>query len=306
MESNTNTQEIDEVFKIIPFAKDYSVSNYGNVISYKHNKPHIMKPLKGNGYLSVELCFGDGTTKKIGIHRLVAIMFIPNKDNKEEVNHIDGNPFNNRVENLEWVSRKENMEHCWNILHCEDTKKVHQYSINGEYLATYRSARIASEMTGTHRHNIVACCTKNVNTANNYIWSYEKHELITPYVNPKHRPCVVFDKYGNFIGKFKTAKQAAVQFGLNPTVVSRCCNMKGSSGLYKGYVFKYSDTDDFQIFISQINTAIERKTLHNIHIKTYKSCIEASTETNIPFVYILRNCNGETSQCFGSIYKFYN
>ena len=45
------------------------------------------------------------------LHRVIAITFIPNPNNLEEVNHIDGNPYNNRVENLEWMTREDNMRH---------------------------------------------------------------------------------------------------------------------------------------------------------------------------------------------------
>ena len=92
----------------------YQVSNWGRVKSLaridENNHPvkeRIMKPSKSFGYLYVSLS-KHGKYKRIRIHRLVAIAFIPNPDNKEEVGHKDETRTNNHVDNLEWVSKKEN------------------------------------------------------------------------------------------------------------------------------------------------------------------------------------------------------
>lgn len=61
-------------------------------------------------YLHVTL-YKNNERRKMDVHRLVALMLVPNPDNKPEVNHIDGNPFNNNVDNLEWCTRSENEMH---------------------------------------------------------------------------------------------------------------------------------------------------------------------------------------------------
>ena len=91
----------------------YQVSNRGIVKSLNYNhtgKEGIMKPHdNGKGYLRVQLC-KDGKGKWYRINRLVAQAFLPNPNNLPEVNHIDGNPKNNNVNNLEWCDRKTNLE----------------------------------------------------------------------------------------------------------------------------------------------------------------------------------------------------
>ena len=87
----------------------YWVSDDGRV---RNRKGIILKGAKGkSGYLHVVLSKYN-TPKTLDIHRLVAITFVHNKDNKGYVNHKDGNKHNNRVENLEWVSARENTYHA--------------------------------------------------------------------------------------------------------------------------------------------------------------------------------------------------
>ena len=103
----------------------YQVSNLGRIksldrkvkVGIKNNdivlhKGKILKlNQKRNGYLSVDLS-KEGIVKTISVHRLVAIAFIPNVDNKMQVNHINAKKYDNRVENLEWCSYEENKEHA--------------------------------------------------------------------------------------------------------------------------------------------------------------------------------------------------
>jgi hypothetical protein len=110
------------VFKMIEIWKDivgyeglYQVSNFGQVKSLNYNhtgEEKILKPGKNNkGYLFVNLC-KNGKVKHFLIHRLVATMFIENFLNKPYINHIDCNPKNNNVDNLEWVTQQENIQYA--------------------------------------------------------------------------------------------------------------------------------------------------------------------------------------------------
>lgn len=91
----------------------YFVSNLGNVKSLCYSKSRILKPYTHrDGYLLVVFC-NKNKRKTLKIHRLVAMGFIPNLENKLQVNHINGIKTDNRVENLEWCTRLENIRHSW-------------------------------------------------------------------------------------------------------------------------------------------------------------------------------------------------
>lgn len=90
---------------------EYQIDIYGNVWSFKKSKEIILKPQRmKNGYRTIGLK-KNGIGKTFLIHRLVAIAFIDNPENKPEVNHINGNKNDNTVSNLEWVTHSENMTH---------------------------------------------------------------------------------------------------------------------------------------------------------------------------------------------------
>lgn len=101
-----------EEYKEIP-KSHYLVSNYGNIKNQFTD--YVLKQHRGSsGYLQVGFLV-DNKKMSLMVHRLVAKMFIENPMGKKEVNHIDGDKSNNKVENLEWVTPKENMRHAYDI-----------------------------------------------------------------------------------------------------------------------------------------------------------------------------------------------
>lgn len=114
----------------------YEVSTTGRIRSIERTVPHSKSgtrrfpasekmPTDVHGYLYCYL-YKNGKGRRFAVHRLVAEAFIPNPDKKPEVNHLDGNKYNNCVENLEWVTRKENVRHA------ADTGLWVQYDRSGE------------------------------------------------------------------------------------------------------------------------------------------------------------------------------
>jgi len=89
----------------------YGINKKGDVYSAFSGK-HINTDVNNFGYKRVVLC-SNKIKKRFFLHKLVAETFIPNNENKEQVNHKDGNKQNNNVSNLEWVTPSENILHAW-------------------------------------------------------------------------------------------------------------------------------------------------------------------------------------------------
>lgn len=156
----------------------YQVSNLGRVKSLEryrknHNKlQKIEEKIKKTrqdkqGYLLVDL-YKNNKIKTVRVHRLVAKAFIENIDNKETVNHIDGNKHNNRIDNLEWCTFKEQNKHLYlNELKPKESidkaikamNKVNSKKVmclnTGEI---YISASEAGRVKNIHGSSIMACC----------------------------------------------------------------------------------------------------------------------------------------------------
>jgi hypothetical protein len=101
-----------EEWKVVPSYPTYEVSNLGNIrhTSTKKIRKQNVQKSRLNFYKKVTLSL-KGKRKNVRVHRLIAEAFLPNPDNKAVVNHKNRNTFDNRLENLEWSTQKENDQH---------------------------------------------------------------------------------------------------------------------------------------------------------------------------------------------------
>ena len=189
---------MQEVWKDIKgYEGMYQVSNFGRVKSFdrydKHGALWLGKILSNKpqktGYVNVKFSVDGKRSVKL-VHRLVAEAFIPNIENKPEVNHKDGNKSNNKVSNLEWVTSRENTLHGIEkglIKYNKEAlargqkksaelmkRKVRQVSIDGESLREFNSIKEAAETIGRRaaRSSISAVCSHKQKTAYGYKWEY--------------------------------------------------------------------------------------------------------------------------------------
>jgi hypothetical protein len=131
--------EKGEVWKTIQGWEQYEISSFGRVKSFKGRKDRILKSWSfSDGYSQVTLCNRGFNTGK-SIHRLVAEAFIPNPENKPQVNHINGIKTDNRVENLEWVTPEENMIHAYLAGLIKEGSKHYNSKLNDEQVSKMRN-----------------------------------------------------------------------------------------------------------------------------------------------------------------------
>ena len=167
----------EEIWKDVPFDSNYKVSNYGRIFSKRTNK--ILKgELTEKGYIRVALT----EHKRYLVHCIVAKTFIPNPENKPQVNHIDGNKQNNYVDNLEWCTQSENMRHALKTglkimpkgKDVYNARVIYQYDKNNNLIKRWECMSTASQTLKICQGDMARVCKGERKTCGGYIWKYEE------------------------------------------------------------------------------------------------------------------------------------
>lgn len=184
------------MWKIVPVDDNYEASTDGQ-IRERGSHRILAQWYDKDGYLLVKM-----SQRMYRAHRVIAMTFIDNPQNKPVVNHKDFNKSNNHVENLEWVTYSENTLHSFTNHHRDESikewvkkvqplaaeaskTKVAQYDLEGTLIAIYPSQREASEATNTCRSSITRCVRGHRKTAGGYKWAYLLESSTTkPEENP--------------------------------------------------------------------------------------------------------------------------
>lgn len=159
----------------------YQVSSLGRIWSVRKQR-YMYLSKKPTGYLEVTLTAKNGKRKYERVHRLVALAFIDNPNNCPVVNHLNGIKDDNRVENLEWATVKDNTKHAYdnnlgnfkgNL--AEITEKAKQsntnyYEVwkNGELVGVYRGLSETAAAAGCHEKTVKNCLKENRNSRSGY------------------------------------------------------------------------------------------------------------------------------------------
>ena len=241
----------------------YEISNFGRVKSlprYVNNhtgqllvKEKIIKQQKNHkGYATVTL--GNkksGNKKTMFVHRLLAKAFIPNPNNLPQINHIDGDKLNNKINNLEWCDNSYNQIHAYqNGLnwHHEGSgrkkKPVYQIDITTkEIVNEFESATEAAKQIGSKQPDISACCRKERGhrVVKGYIWRYkeeynEEEEKSDDYIYNK---TVIQIKNSEIIAEYNSPIEASKVTGINSSSITMCCNHRKNYKTAGGYKWEY-------------------------------------------------------------------
>lgn len=177
---------------IIGYENHYQVNELGQIRTLKDSPTckagTVLKSQTNhkNGYV-YQMLYKDGKQKLFRLHRLVAIAFLPNPYNYKQINHINGDKTDNRVENLEWCSQEQNMLHAYKTglekpsekqkkaireINKLKSKPVIQLK-NKEEIATYCSISEASRVTGVSIACISRCCNGRRKSSQGFEWRFQ-------------------------------------------------------------------------------------------------------------------------------------
>lgn len=221
---------MEEIWKKIPVEYgNYEISNLGRL---RHgNTKHICKlSLNAYGYYCRSNHLPHKKRINIYVHRLVAMAFIMNEENKPHVNHKNGIKTDNCVCNLEWCSVKENVDHAIKNMLSNPSTKVIQLTKSNEFIKNWDSIKEASTELGISKSGIADVCRGKQITSGGFRWMYkdkQKHHVVLNTPNGKRKIVYVYTLDYKFIEKVNGLNETARKYELSRSCVSIISNSKG-------------------------------------------------------------------------------
>lgn len=205
---------------------NYFVSNEGQIFYDIKNNLQRKMGIDTVGYYGCILTTKSNKQKRILLHRILALAFIPNPDNKPQVNHKDENKLNNDLSNLEWSTSKENAN--YGTRNKRLSKMVSQNTLDGEKIKVWNSLTEIYDKTGFSKGNISTCCRGKSHQAYGYLWRYEDDEIYKT---------VQYTLDNEFIKVWDNAYQASCELNIDNRKICACC--RGEKVTAGGFKWKY-------------------------------------------------------------------
>ena len=265
---------MEEIWKQIQgYEGYYEISNLGRVKSVErwvkqgNSTRHVKESIKklhigAYGYPSVTLCKNRKSTD-IPIHRLLAKAFIPNPEEKTAIDHINTDKTDFRLENLRWVTPKENANNTLTLQHCKENtyskeslnkrletrkqgstktapKTVFQFTKDGIFVKEYFSMSEAERETGVNHYLIGRVLDDNTQSAGGYLWTstYIEGLSYNRRMPSTSKAVILYDKRNNLIGEWPSINEASKCLGIPTANIIRSIK---SSAPPRKYKFKYKE-----------------------------------------------------------------
>ena len=244
----------------------YKVSSSGEIYSVLSQK--VLKPIKSStGYYHVSL-YSNKKQKSFNVHTIVASAFLPEKEGCIEINHIDGDKSNNSVDNLERVSKSENMHHAIKMKLRKASpmqgrtgesnpmsKEILQYSLEGVFIQSWKGIAEVARILGCSASSISNCLIGKHKSACGFIWRYKESDNISIKIDIPKRVCTnnkktweqknrrqmreikQLTKDGKLVKIWKNYIELSESTGFDNGNIYNCINGKLKSAY--GYIWRY-------------------------------------------------------------------